>query len=189
MLHLNDKFVNDTNTVQSPVHSWHELVTVTSNQDKFCVHRGSDSLQGSATAVCFKFSLANYLEEKQGWKWNSALRFTDKTKLVFVGWDKIPPDHITTNPKIFLIFPLGVSISCHTTVISIKLPCAHSSVDSTRLLPVLAGQSTAKSWKTAFPTTNHPTLNARKIRKGRKKKEITATFSAKHSKILNSRAR
>lgn len=67
MLHLNDKFVNDTNTAQSPVHLWHGLVTVTSNQDRFCVHRGPESLQGSATAVCFKFSLANYLEEKQGW--------------------------------------------------------------------------------------------------------------------------
>lgn len=86
MLRLNDKFVNDTNTVQSPVHSWHGLVTVTSNQDKFCVHRGSDSLRGSATAVCFKFSLANYLEEKQGCKWNSALRFTDKTNLSWFLW-------------------------------------------------------------------------------------------------------
>lgn len=164
---------------------WQSQVTRTSSVST----EGLTTCRATATAMCFKFSLANYLEEKQGWKWNSALSFTDKTNLSWFLWAGTRFFQTISQQTLRSSWSFHMEcLSCHTTVIFIKFPCAHSSVDSIRLLPVLAGHSTAKSWKAAFPTANHPTLNARKIRGGKKKK-ITATFSAKRSKILNSRAR
>lgn len=47
---------------------WWSQVTQTSSVSR----EGAESMQGAATPVCFKFSLANNLEEKQAWKRNTA---------------------------------------------------------------------------------------------------------------------